>query len=226
MLKENPARNGFVTHEQFEWFLAALPERLRPIVTFLYVTGARLGETKKILWSQVDLEGRAIRLEAEQTKNAEPRILPLPDVLVEMFRQASDKTGRLFQVGSFRKAWQTACVEVGLGRYEDLARKHDTYVGLIIHDLRRSAIRNIIQAGVLEQVAMRIRGHKTHAVFARYNIVSEADLHRAMGRVQAAARTLSAAPALPAGKRARRALPARGGASLEQVAAPAPDEKQ
>jgi len=80
----------------------------------------------------------------------------------------------------------TACATCGLGRKIEVAgKKFDPrYKGLTIHDLRRSAVRNMVRAGVPETIAMKISGHKTRSVFDRYAIASEGDLTKGMQRVE------------------------------------------
>ena len=83
-----------------------------------------------------------IRLGEDQTKTGEARVIPLPGELVNMLRTVEPKVGRVFASTNLRKEWTKACAAVGLGRIIEVSgKKHDPrYEGLIIHDLRRSAI--------------------------------------------------------------------------------------
>jgi integrase len=75
---------------------------------------------------------------------------------------------------SFGKAWKKACRAAGCP-------------GMIPHDLRRTAVRNFVRAGIPQSVAMQMTGHKTASVFARYNITSDADLRDAAQKMNVVA---------------------------------------
>jgi integrase len=136
---------------------------------------------RSLEWRDVDLGGKIIRLRPEHSKNKEARPLPLTDELLELIERAKDNRrldcsfvfyNKGKGVGDFRKAWHKARKETKLGE-------------VLVHDLRRTAVRNLVRAGVPERVAMSLSGHKTRSVFDRYNIVSEADLAQATERLQA-----------------------------------------
>ena len=68
--------------------------------------------------------------------------------------------------------------------------------GLLFHDLRASAIRNLERAGISRSVAMKLTGHKTEAVYRRYAIVAESDLREAETKLAAMLETTPAAASL------------------------------
>ncbi len=117
------------------------------------------------------------------TKNDQGRTVYLDDELKEVVEKQRDlqkKTGKLTpfvfpnQAGSgrisdFRGAWDGACQRAGLGNR-------------LFHDLRRTAVRDMVRAGIPERVAMMVSGHQTRSVFERYNIVSDEDLKFAAAR--------------------------------------------
>jgi integrase len=190
LLEENDVRKGFFEHDQFLAMREALPQEIRPIITFAYYTGCRREEILSLRWEQVDLPERVVRLEAGTTKNDEPRLLPLTSELLKMLttqrsvrdNQYPDCPWVFFREGgqrirAFRRSWKTACLKVGL-------KSKDGTPNRLFHDLRRSGVRNLVRAGVPERVAMRISGHKTRSIFDRYNIVSEKDLHEAARRLE------------------------------------------
>jgi integrase len=183
MLKENNIRKGFITPAQFMELRGAMPEHLRPLMTFLYFTGCRIGAALAITWSQLENEkGRLqLRIEGHQTKNEEPILLPLPLELNEVLEKMPHQ-GRLFDARNLRKSFQAACVKVGLG--VKTGPKEWQYKGLLIHDFRRSGVRNLIRSGVPRRIAMKISGHLTESTFERYNIVNSTDLHEAMAKVE------------------------------------------
>jgi integrase len=185
MLRENNIRTGFFEAEQLRAVLAHLPEYARPIVTFAYLTGWRSSEITTLQWRQVDLEAGEVRLDAEKTKNREGRVFPFDlmpalrtllegrDEQRKALKESGTITPWVFlhedgtQAKNFRGAWKAACKAAGVP-------------GRLVHDLRRTAVRNLVRAGVSEQVAMKLTGHKTRSVFDRYDIVSGDDLSRVL----------------------------------------------
>jgi integrase len=177
-LKEDSARKGFFEHDDFIAVRDALPEYLKPLITFGYVYGWRVSEIRNLTWDKVDLIQKSVRLEPGETKNDASRTVYLNDELKNMFERLYEERNPecvyVFQregqrIVDFTYSWKKACKEVGIKR--------------MFHDLRRTAVRNLVRSGVPERVAMQITGHKTRFVFDRYDIVSPADLVRATALV-------------------------------------------
>jgi integrase len=191
MQREAEPREGFVERPVFEQIRAAMPEHLRPYLTFQYESGCRPGATKRIIWQWVNLDAKEITLPAYVVKNRKPLIVPLSNELASMLRQLpkSDGLARVFNIKNLRNEWEKCCAKLGLGERSPVREKGKRvryeYSGLLLYDFRRSAARNLIAAGVPQAVAKRITGHKTDAMFSRYNIVETTQLHGAMRKLEA-----------------------------------------
>jgi len=62
--------------------------------------------------------------------------------------------------------------------------------GLLLHDFRRSAVRNMVRRGIPQKTARTISGHKSDSIFSRYNIVSEDDIRDAAKKIEAGAKAV------------------------------------
>jgi integrase len=146
------------------------------------------------------------------TKNREGREVAMTAKVEELLRQATagkgpddyvfaSKNGK--RVRDFRDAWWALCERAGLGSFvcndcelplpvpggrkcKGCGSTKTSYIGLIVHDLRRSAAKALRAAGVPESVIMAAGGWKTPAMFRRYAIVSSADQRAAVEKLERA----------------------------------------
>jgi integrase len=206
-LPERNTRQGFFERPEFEAVAAALPAELADVARFGHITGWRKQEILTLCWTDVDRDAGVIRLRPEHSKNGEGRVVPFAAVpqlgrVMERRWQARllERDGTVVVADlvfhrqgaplvDFRKRWAAACraaslVEPLLDAAGQPVREADGTVRVrpakLFHDLRRTAVRNMVRAGVDPAVAMRISGHRTRAIFDRYNIVSERDLDAAL----------------------------------------------
>jgi len=193
MLPENNARRGFFERAELEAIVEHLPEPLAEIARFAYASGWRRGEITGLRWENVDRGAKEIRIYT--SKNGEGRVLPLDETLWQLierrwaarsYRFGSEaaisehvfhQSGKPF--GDFGGAWRSACKKAKLP-------------GRLFHDLRRTAVRDMIRGGVSQHVAMAISGHKTTSMFQRYNISSAEDKLDALHRRQTYVETRAA----------------------------------
>jgi integrase len=195
MYAPSDPRQGFIEREQYKKLLDALPEWLKPVLTFAFQTAWRKEEILGLKWDHIDMKERLIILSSRMSKNGKARPIYADDVVykvlqaqkqiedgVESFpfvfhrmrstggsRTERKENRHPERIGNFKKVWADACKKAGLE-------------GLLFHDLRRSGIREMVRGGYSERVAMEISGHKTRIVFDRYNIVSLEDQKAAAQR--------------------------------------------
>jgi integrase len=189
-LEERNVRKGFVRDASYEALAretGAIGLWLRALFEVGFTYGWRKTELLAMRVRQVDLADRILRLEAGETKNDEPRQVEMTTKVYELLSAlcagktaeayvfTRERRGRVSKIVDMRDAWARATKAAGCA-------------GLLFHDLRRSAVRNMRRQGIQEKVAMEISGHKTRSVFERYNIVDRADVREAIAKLERGAR--------------------------------------
>ena len=171
-LRENPPRQGFFEHPEYLAVRAHLPAPWQDILDVAYYSGWRKQEILGLTWEEIDEAGGVIRLSPARSKTLVGRILPISQPIAEALarrRARRDPDSPLvfhrdgIPVRRWRTAWRTACQAAGVPTR-------------FLHDCRRTAARNLIRANVPERVAMLLTGHKSRAIFDRYNIIHEQEL--------------------------------------------------
>ncbi len=178
-------RRGWLEDDVLERILAEMPAHYPPLILFLRYCGWREGEGLALEWRRVDQFAHEIRLDTSKT--GEPRCVPygaLPQLAVVIEEQnrtrrhlcpwvfpAADGMARM-EKAALRAAWSRARARAGVGHY-------------LIHDLRRTFVRDCERAGVPRTVAMAITGHRSETIYRRYAIVSARDMAAGMGRLAA-----------------------------------------
>ena len=176
-LEENPPREGSFEHEEYLRVRAELPPSYQDVLDFAYYSGWRKNEILGLTWTDVDVPAGVVRLTARRSKTKTGRVLPIsPPLRAVLQRRLAQRTGPgvFTRDGVPVRAWRTALRE---------ACRRAGVPHRVLHDCRRTAARNLIRAGVPERVAMLLTGHKTRAIFDRYNIVNERELLQAGERL-------------------------------------------
>lgn len=176
------ARAGFFTQGDIAALLIELPAfPYNQAVRLAYYIGWRRGELSSLTWDQVDWESKTVRIDpptdAKRTKAEDQRVIPfggtpIEEVLAEAW--AVRKGPFVFhrngeRIFTFYKVWKRACKKAGL-------------VGKRMHDFRRTAARDLINAGVDRKLVREIVGWKSDAMLDRYHIVDESDVAGALAK--------------------------------------------
>jgi integrase len=176
--KVDNAREGFFEDDDFAAILLELPAHLQPVIKLLRVTGWRVNEALRLTWDRVDWERQGIRLPGRETKAKKGKLFPfgaaadLKAVLDAAWQQRNGLC--VFQVNGERIGYTTL-----LHQWQK-ARKRAGCPGRIIHDLRRTAVRDFLEAGVDEGTIMLLCGWETRVAFERYRIIRQGRLEAAV----------------------------------------------
>jgi integrase len=177
-LAESKPRQGFIEAKQYDALAANCSDLfMRAMLALAYSFGFRKSELLTLKVSDVNLLSSTVQL--RDSKNGEARKVSLTQDarnLLAACIAGKNAEESVFTRGGkpvqdFRGTWDKITLAAGCE-------------GLLFHDLRRSAVRNMVRAGIPEVVCMKISGHRTRNIFDRYNISSERDLADAARKIE------------------------------------------
>jgi integrase len=194
---EDNVRSGFLEFEGYEKVLAELPISLKCIFVVGYHIGNRKGALLELKWPQVDFTSGVVRFVRMQNRKPVPMAAPIYGDMGEWLLRQREFRDKHFPKCEFVFFWYPIDCEIDptlkaghggrrngpgtpMKSFYDSWReavKDAGFPNLLFHDLRRSAVRNMVEKiGMSEKRAMEISGHKTRSCFERYHIVSLADI--------------------------------------------------
>lgn len=182
MLPGNHIRQGYVSKTEYETMIKHASPIIRPIIIYLYNTGNRLNEARRLKWSNVDLEKRIITFSPEEVKERTPRVVPINDIVYSLLceirrKHEPDPSSLVFcnskggTIKSLYQLWKKMLIK------SNLSKK------IIPHDLRRSFVINAVKSGIPETIIMSLVGHKTRSMFIRYAISQMEDKENAVKKI-------------------------------------------
>ena len=166
-------RSRVLTPEEFQRMLNVSPDYFKPVLSCGSYTGMRREEILELTWDRVDLKAGFIRLRVTKVKDA--RHIPIGRELRKVLQRlpiALDPQGAQLPNVFMRRGKPIKSVREIFNR----VRREVGLTDLVFHDMRHTATTNLRRAGVDALTAMKITGHKTMAVFKRYNTIDEDDL--------------------------------------------------
>ncbi len=178
LYREDNARERVLAAEEYQQLLSAASPHLQRIVLCAYETGMRGAEIKKLTWDKVDWKAGFIRLGTEDTKGKEKRLIPLSSTLHEVLEEIrkEQREAKVAPIAGHVFTWKGKPMTEGWKTAFKAACRRAGLQGLWFHDLRHTFVTRKVREGWDYKRIMTITGHKTFAVFQRYNNPSAEDI--------------------------------------------------
>jgi integrase len=178
LYREDNARERALSTEEYQQLLSAASPHLQRIITCAYETGMRGAEIKKLTWDKVDLKTGFIKLSTSDTKRKEKRLIPISPTLRDVLEaiRTEQREAKITAITGHVFVWKGKPMTEGWKTAFNAACRRAGLKGLWFHDLRHTFVTRKVREGWDYKRIMAITGHKTFAVFQRYNNPSEEDI--------------------------------------------------